>query len=854
MVSNRRLVPIGCGRFPTASVLGVILCAYIFVHAEISPILEDVVDNCDGTYTASFGYHNYYSNAVVVEIGPGNYFAGDNADLGQPRAFEPGRAVGVFEVVWDGKDLVWVLGSRTATASKDAAVNSCGQSPVSPVLERVIDNCDGTVQAWYGYSNPNSFSVEIPNGSGNKLTGSVQTDSGRPTTYLPGRVIDAFSVTFSGANIVWTLNERTATAAIVAAENRCGEYPVMPFVAGVVDNCDGTHTVTFGYTNPNDVPGTVKKGADNVILGSIEQPQPARFQPGTDSSAFTLTTTETSISWYLDSTEAVASIDAEHSACSTVSVRPVLERVIDNCDGSYQAIYGYLNQNAFTIDIPVGGRNRFHGMSSQDQGQPTAFLPGRNRNVFSVPFDGNRIVWILEKRTSTASGGAAKNECPSGIIHVFRNGVTDNCDSTWTAWFGYESENNLPVHIDIGPDNYMTGLDYQPQVTTFEPGRKDSAFSVVFAGQTIVWNVEGRTTNAGPGDADGACVCPIPRILTQPPSSLNVALGDTVELSIQVAVPDYTITWLRNDVPVGDQDDGYLSGGDTPALTIRGVRSSNHLDVYKALVENGCGRSILTEATLLQVEGSVLCRITESPHSDTVEAGYPFFAEVDIRCSGGAVQWYRDGGVIAGATSRTLITEPVTQADSGAVFMCVVDNGTVRDSSGEAVLSVVPPRRGARRIALSGNVLNARNEPLGYPRGRLLDCFISLYTSKTGGTSVYSENFFVNRRRGVYVDSSRFTVELGRGETTDNLQQTLSTYPNLFAEIQMGYDGRVEVVGPRVRLSAAPYAASGGRRVLYGEGSPIDGNVKAEIGCFYVDRANGNVTWKRNNVGWGQLD
>jgi xylan 1,4-beta-xylosidase len=83
-------------------------------------------------------------------------------------------------------------------------------------------------------------------------------------------------------------------------------------------------------------------------------------------------------------------------------VRPVLECVANNGDGSYTAFFGYRNDNLIPVSIPVGSRNKFTP-SPEDRSQPTTFLPGRQRRVFSVPFDGNNLVWTLDKRTSTAS-------------------------------------------------------------------------------------------------------------------------------------------------------------------------------------------------------------------------------------------------------------------------------------------------------------------------------------------------------------------------------------------------------------------------------------------------------------------
>ncbi|MBU2491897.1 MAG: choice-of-anchor A family protein [Bacteroidetes bacterium] len=98
---------------------------------------------------------------------------------------------------------------------------------VSPILECVINNGNGTYTAHFGYNNPNSVSVEIPIGNDNKFTGTGNQNEGQPTTFEPGRTPyfpnSAFTVTWDGSsNLVWTLNGKTSTASTNSAP--CSEH------------------------------------------------------------------------------------------------------------------------------------------------------------------------------------------------------------------------------------------------------------------------------------------------------------------------------------------------------------------------------------------------------------------------------------------------------------------------------------------------------------------------------------------------------------------------------------------------------------------------------------------------------
>jgi|GEM_PF-854163 len=87
-------------------------------------------------------------------------------------------------------------------------------------------------------------------------------------------------------------------------------------------------------------------------------------------------------------------------------VRPVLECVTNNGDGTYTAYFGYKNDNTVSVYIPAGIKNKFTP-TPQDRGQTKVFLPGRHYRVFTVTFNGSNLVWTLNGRTSTASSNSA---------------------------------------------------------------------------------------------------------------------------------------------------------------------------------------------------------------------------------------------------------------------------------------------------------------------------------------------------------------------------------------------------------------------------------------------------------------
>ena len=81
------------------------------------------------------------------------------------------------------------------------------------------------------------------------------------------------------------------------------------------------------------------------------------------------------------------------------NVSPAYEGWEENEDGSFSFLFGYMNRNWLEeLDVPGGADNNI-SPGSADQGQPTHFLPRRNRFVFKVrvPADwgDKEMVWTL---------------------------------------------------------------------------------------------------------------------------------------------------------------------------------------------------------------------------------------------------------------------------------------------------------------------------------------------------------------------------------------------------------------------------------------------------------------------------
>ena len=115
------------------------------------------------------------------------------------------------------------------------------------------------------------------------------------------------------------------------------------------------------------------------------------------------------------------------------TMHPAFEGWERKPDGSVNLLFGYLNRNwEEELDIPVGPDNSF-SPGPADRGQPTHFLPRRNRSVFRVPVppdfgEDDELVWTLKMQGQTfmAHGSLASDYYIDHIVIMSENGSIYN--------------------------------------------------------------------------------------------------------------------------------------------------------------------------------------------------------------------------------------------------------------------------------------------------------------------------------------------------------------------------------------------------------------------------------------------
>jgi hypothetical protein len=122
-------------------------------------------------------------------------------------------------------------------------------------------------------------------------------------------------------------------------------------------------------------------------------------------------------------------VHAQESFSSGQNIAPVYEGWEQNADGTFSLVFGYMNRNwDEEIDVPIGPENSFEP-GGADRGQPTHFLPRRNRFLFRIQvpkdFGQREIVWTLTSngKTERAYGTLKPDYFIDDLVLMSNNGA-----------------------------------------------------------------------------------------------------------------------------------------------------------------------------------------------------------------------------------------------------------------------------------------------------------------------------------------------------------------------------------------------------------------------------------------------
>ena len=198
------------------------------------------------------------------------------------------------------------------------------------------------------------------------------------------------------------------------------QFRITPFLSCIdVNDTTGIITAYFGYESKEADAVQIIVGADNrFVPAPPNRDQPIQFYPGLHERAFRVTYPIGSLLWIFNGFG--VAVSRSSTPCTppptVADIVPFVESVTVS-GATATATFGYQNAASTTITIPAGTpHNRLSRTANQTQ--PTQFLPGLNRNVFTTTFPAHEaLYWMVQGLPALAVPGGTAS-CPPISIRV----------------------------------------------------------------------------------------------------------------------------------------------------------------------------------------------------------------------------------------------------------------------------------------------------------------------------------------------------------------------------------------------------------------------------------------------------
>ena len=303
------------------------------------------------------------------------------------------------------------------------------QASVHPFVDCVTQG-SGSYDATFGYTNDNSTAQTVVVGTDNYVT-PPPIDRGQTTIFQPGTVHNAFTIKAipTAAKLTWTVSVNGHSESVNVSSSARSCAPASSGVIHVYVDCvtknATSYDATFAYANDNAAAQTIPVGANNFFSPlPVDRGQTTTFQPGLHHAAFTVTgiPLTTKLAWTVTfgGTTRTVTASTDNRSCAP-SVKPIAlsSSASPGTQGSFDATFGYENDNATAQTIPVGADNFFSALPI-DRGQTTTFQPGKVQERVHGEGDSERNQthldrdrqWIREARRLRPIPGLSARQRP----------------------------------------------------------------------------------------------------------------------------------------------------------------------------------------------------------------------------------------------------------------------------------------------------------------------------------------------------------------------------------------------------------------------------------------------------------
>lgn len=335
-----------------------------------------------------------------------------------------------------------------------------------------------------------------------------------------------------------------------------------------------------------------------------------------------------------------------------------------------------------------------------------------------------------------------------------------------------------------------------------------------------------------------------PPVIIAQPSNISVLTGDVATFTVNVTgSTPLMYKWRKNGIVVSSGSSTFYTS--PVSMSDSGAR-------FDCIVSNSAGSDTSDEAILSVTIRPEAPYIIKHPTSITLTIGDTALFEIVM---GGTppfqYQWYRNTAAIPGENKPVLKVGPLTLNNSGEQYYCHVSNLDSERESNKALLTVKRPS--SHTLIITGDLLTSKNIKVGLLEEAKMDFVIKLYQSATSDSVIYTETFLDSNNQAIKVKDGKFAIQLGAGETKDDLMSVVRENANIFVTFTISPPGcSPETLNRRVPLTASPYALSSLPPILKGIVHPDTAEIEAPIGTHFV-RTSTNATYIKTHNGWAEL-
>ena len=271
-------------------------------------------------------------------------------------------------------------------------------------------------------------------------------------------------------------------------------------------------------------------------------------------------------------------------------------------------------------------------------------------------------------------------------------------------------------------------------------------------------------------------------VITRAPSSQTLTASSSLNLSVTyTGTPAPTFQWFKAGVPI--------PGANGPTLSVAGVTAADGGD-YTVKVTNSLG-SVTSSAAQVTINAAPSQPVfATAPVPQTAVAGSAVILSVEVvGVPAPTLQWLRDGSVINGANSATLILNNISVADAG-LYSVTAENASGVVKSTAALLSVTPAavapaiiQHPAAVVAAMGSTVVFSAAASGTP--------VPSFQWQHGNVDLPGENgpmLVLNQTSASAVGAYRVVVSNASGSTTSNvaaLNFTTSASPSRLSNLSI---------------------------------------------------------------------